>query len=94
MSSVTNGASQPFLFQVMKCEASELLMTSAAWMLRCEFLVDPLEQPLGAGALDLHGNARIFRLERLAELLADRKIHRRIQDHLGFLVARPRSVRA
>ena len=33
MSSVTNGASQLLRFQVMKCEASELLTTSQAWML-------------------------------------------------------------
>ncbi len=33
MSSETNGASQPFFFQGMKCEASEELITSAAWML-------------------------------------------------------------
>ena len=33
MSSVTNGASQPLRFQEMKCEASEVLTTSAAWML-------------------------------------------------------------
>jgi hypothetical protein len=58
----------------MKCDASELVMTSAAWI-----------QPFGAGTLDLHLDSRIFRLERLGELLADRKIHRRIQDHLGFL---------
>src|ERR1700722_3102779 len=32
ISSVTNGASQPFLFQLMKCDASELLITSQAWM--------------------------------------------------------------
>jgi hypothetical protein len=32
MSSVTNGASQPFFFQLMKCEASELLIISAARM--------------------------------------------------------------
>ena len=53
-----------------------------------KFLRDPLEQPLRAGALDLHGNAGIFCLERLAELLADRKVHRGIQHHLGFLVRR------
>ncbi len=32
MSSLTNGAIQPFFFQLMKCERPELLMTSAAWM--------------------------------------------------------------
>ena len=32
-SSGTNGASQPFFFQEMMCEASEVLMISAAWML-------------------------------------------------------------
>src|SRR5580704_11146971 len=32
ISSDTNGASQPFLFQLMKCDASELLITSQAWM--------------------------------------------------------------
>ena len=85
MSSLTNGAIQPFFFQVMKCEASELLMISAARMLEANSCVDPLEQPLRAGTLDLHLDARIFRLERLAELLADRKIHRGIQHHLGFL---------
>ena len=41
-----------------------------------KFLIQPLEQPLRAGTLDLHGNAGILRLERLAELLADWKIHR------------------
>jgi len=38
-----------------------------------EFLGDALEQPLGAGALDLHGDAGIGRLKRLAELFADRR---------------------
>ncbi len=33
MSSDTNGASQPLFFQGIKCDASELLMMSAAWML-------------------------------------------------------------
>ena len=33
ISSDTKGASQPFRFQVMMCDASEVLMTSAARML-------------------------------------------------------------
>ena len=33
MSSGTNGASQSFFFQLMKCDASELLITSTARML-------------------------------------------------------------
>ena len=36
-----------------------MLMMSAARMLLRKFLVDPLEQPLRAGAFDLHGNAGI-----------------------------------
>ena len=40
------------------------------------FLADALEDALGAGALDAHGNARIFRLERLADLLRERKVDR------------------
>ena len=53
-----------------------------------EFLIDPLEQPLRAGPLDLHRDPRIGDLERLAELFADRQVHRGIQDHLGFFFRR------
>src|SRR6478735_1560416 len=51
-----------------------------------ELLVEPLEQPLRAGTFDLYGNARIGRLERLAELFADRQVHRRIENQLAFLL--------
>ena len=49
-----------------------------------EFLLDPLKQPLRAGALDLHRDAGILRLEGLAELFADRQIHRGIKHDLAF----------
>src|SRR5207237_7994985 len=53
-----------------------------------KLLRDALKQPLGSGALELHGNARILRLKGFAKLFADRKIHRRIKYHLGFLARR------
>ena len=72
----------------MKCEASEVLIDVGGVDVAGKFLVDPLEQPLRAGALDLHGYAGIGGLERLAELFADRQVHRGIQDHLAFLLRR------
>ena len=81
-----NGISQPFFFQGMKCEASDAVDDIGGADVGGEFLVDPLEQPLRAGALDLHGDAGIGRLERLAELFADRQIHRGIEDDPAFLL--------
>ncbi len=49
------------------------------------FLTDALEHALRAGALDAHGNARIFRLEGLCQFLGDRQIGRGIMDDLAFL---------
>ena len=49
------------------------------------FLADTLKHALGAGALDAHGNARIFRLERFRQFLGDRQIDRRVVDDLAFL---------
>ncbi len=60
-------------------------MTSAAWMFDFELLRDALEQPLRARTFDLNGDAGIGRLERLAELFADRKVHCRIENDLAFL---------
>jgi len=54
---VTNGASQPFLFHVIKCEASELLITSTR--AGAEEIPDrPLKQALRPGTLDLYGQSR------------------------------------
>ena len=58
------------------------------------FLADALEHALGAGALDPHRDAGIFRLERLADLLGERQVDRGVPDDLAFLLARPRSARA
>ena len=55
------------------------------------FLADALEHALGAGALDPHRDAGIFRLERLGDLLGERQIDRGVIDDLAFLLARPRS---
>ena len=87
-SSGTNGASMPSRFQTMKCAASELFTTSTAWMLLRVFLADALEHALGAGALDLHGDAGIFRLERLGDLLGDRQVDRGVPGDLAFLLRR------
>ena len=73
---------------MMMCEASEVLIDVGGADVAGEFLVDPLKQPLGAGALDLHGDAGIGGLERLAEFFADRQVHRRIEDQLAFLLRR------
>ncbi len=94
MSSDTNGASQPFFFQLMKCEASELLITSAAWMLLEYSWATRWNSRSAPERSICTVDARIFRLERLAELFADGKVHRRIQDHLAFLSLRPRPDRA
>ena len=50
-------------------------------------LADALEHALGAGALDAHGNARIFRLKSLGDLLGERQIDRGVVDDLAFLLA-------
>ena len=52
------------------------------------FLADALEHALGAGALDPHGDAGIFRLERLGDLLGDRQVDRGVADDLAFLLRR------
>ena len=52
------------------------------------FLADALEHALRAGALDAHRDARIFRLERLGQLLRDRQIGRGVIDDLAFLLRR------
>ena len=50
------------------------------------FLADALEHALGAGALDPHRDARIFRLERLGQFLRDRQIGRGVIDDLAFFL--------
>src|SRR4029077_18418337 len=50
-----------------------------------KFLFDALKQSLGAGALDLHLDLGILRLEGLSEFLPHRQIHRGIEHHLAFL---------
>ena len=50
------------------------------------FLADALEHALGAGALDAHGDAGIFRLEGLGDLLGQRQIDRGVPDDLAFLL--------
>ena len=52
------------------------------------FLADALEHALGAGALDAHGDAGIFRLERLGDLLGERQVDRGVIDDLAFLLGR------
>ena len=52
------------------------------------FLADALEHALGAGALDAHRDARIFRLERLGQFLRDRQIGRGVIDDLAFFLRR------
>src|SRR5207237_10699676 len=51
-------------------------------------LADALEDPLAAGALHPHGDARILRLERLRDALGDGKIDRGVPDDLAFLPRR------
>ena len=57
-------------------------------MLVCVLLADALEHALGAGALDAHRDAGIFRLERLGEILGDRQVHRGVEDDLALLLRR------
>ena len=52
------------------------------------FLADALEHALGAGALDPHRDAGIFRLERLGDLLGQRQVDRGVADDLAFLLRR------
>ena len=78
----------PSRFQTMKCAASELLTTSTAWMLLRILLADALEDALGARALDAHGDAGIFRLEGLGDLLGQRQVDRGVPDDLAFLLRR------
>ena len=52
------------------------------------FLADALEHALGAGALDAHRDAGIFRLERLGDLLGERQVDRGVPDDLAFLLGR------
>jgi hypothetical protein len=52
------------------------------------FLADALEQPLGAGALDPYGDARILCFEGFGEFLGDRQVGRGVVDHLPFLLRR------
>ena len=49
-------------------------------------LADALEHALGAGALDAHGDARVFGLERLGDLLGERQVDRGVVDDLAFLL--------
>ena len=72
----------------MQCDWSAVLTTSTAWMLAGIFLADAGEDALGAGALHAHGDAGILRLERLAELLRKRQVHRGIEGELAFLLRR------
>ena len=48
------------------------------------FLADALKHALGPGSLDPRRNAGIFGLERLGDLLGQRKIDRRVPDDLAF----------
>ena len=50
------------------------------------FLADALEHALRACALDAHGDAGIFRLERLRQFLRDRQIGRGVVADLAFLL--------
>jgi len=52
------------------------------------FLADALEHAFGAGALDAHCDPRIFRLERLGDLLGERQVERRVPDDLAFFLRR------
>ncbi len=48
-------------------------------------LLDALEHPLGACALDQHIDARIFGLERCRDLLRDFDVDGRVETDLAFL---------
>src|SRR5262249_29090774 len=52
------------------------------------FLAYPLEHALGARALDMHGDTRVFRFKGLCDLLGDGKVGRRIVVDMAFLFCR------
>ena len=85
-SSGTNGARMPLRFQTMRCAASDELTTSTAMDAAGIFLADALEHALGAGALDPHLDAGIFRLERLGDPLRQRQVDRGVVDDLAFFL--------
>ena len=76
----------PSRFQTTKCAASDDCTTSQAWMLLPRSWAMRCEHALGAGALDAHGDAGIFRLERLADLFRQRQIDRGVVDDLALLL--------
>jgi hypothetical protein len=53
--------------------------------MKCE-ASDALKHALGAGALDAHGDAGVFRLERLGDLFRQRQVDRRVVDDLAFVL--------
>jgi hypothetical protein len=44
-------------------------------------LAETLEHPFRSGTLELHLDVRVFRLERLRDLLGDGHVDRRVEDH-------------
>ena len=58
-----------------------------AWM-PLAFLADALEDALGARALDVDSDTRIFRLEGLSEGFGDLHVHGGVEDDLPFLLRR------
>src|SRR5207247_8415338 len=53
-----------------------------------QFLHDALEDPLGAGPVDLDLDPRVRRLEELSHLLGGGERQRRVPDDLAFLARR------
>src|SRR6266481_4502374 len=54
----------------------------------CIFLSNPLEHSLGAGALDLRPDARVFRFEGLGQFFRYLDIGGRVEDNPAFFPGR------
>ena len=55
---------------------------------RRRFLHDPLQDALGARAMDLYFNSLVFVLKKVGEGGGRRKRQRSVPDHFGFLARR------